>query len=65
MAKQYYTGGGYIGLGAFFGSEKSNIMGVNIRYYFIPYGGGIESLLNVNKKEFGGFSVSLSFGKGW
>ena len=65
FGRAYYTGGGYIGLGAFFGSERSNIMGVNIRYYFIPYGGGIESLQNVNKKEFGGFSVSLSFGKGW
>jgi hypothetical protein len=63
--RAYYTGGGYLGIGAFFGSERSRIMGVNIRYYIIPYAGGIESLYNVTKKEFGGFSISLSFGSGW
>lgn len=63
--RAYYTGGGYLGIGAFFGSERSNIMGVNIRYYIIPYTGGIESMYNVTKKEFGSFSISLSFGSGW
>lgn len=63
--RAYYTGGGYLGLGAFFGSERSKVMGVNIRYYIIPYTGGIESMYNVTKKDFGGFSISLSFGSGW
>jgi hypothetical protein len=63
--KAYYTGGGYLGFGAFFGSDRKRIMGVNLRYYIIPYTGGIESMYGVTKKEFGGFSVSISFGSGW
>ena len=60
-----YTVGGYLGAGAFFGSERSSILGVNLRYYFIPYLAGIESLQNVYKKQFGGFSISVSFGSAW
>jgi len=60
-----YTVGGYVGLGAFFGSEHSNLVGLNIRYYFVPYTGGLESMRNVMKKEFGGFYVTLSFGSAW
>ncbi len=63
--KAYYTAGGYIGMGAYFGSETKSILGVNVRYYIIPYNKGIESLLFVKKKEFGGFSISLSFGTAW
>jgi len=39
-----YTIGGYIGLGAFFGTDLGSLSGINIRYYFIPFSGGIESL---------------------
>jgi len=61
-----YTIGGYIGVGAYFGSERSNVMGINIRYYFIPYPGGLESLQNsALKKEFGGFYLTLNFGSAW
>lgn len=63
--KAYYTAGGYFGAGAYFGSETKSILGVNVRYYFIPYNKGIESLMFVKKKEFGGFSISLSFGTAW
>jgi hypothetical protein len=60
-----YTLGGYIGLGAFFGSERSSIVGLNLRYYFVPYPAGLESMQSVMKKEFGGFFVTLSFGSSW
>lgn len=60
-----YTIGGYLGFGAFFGSERASLLGVNLRYYFIPYFSGVESLQNVNKKQFGGFYISLSFGSAW
>ena len=60
-----YTVGGYAGIGAYFGSERSNLLGLNMRYYFIPYPGGIQSLKNINKKQFGGFYISLSFGSAW
>ncbi len=61
-----YTAGGYIGLGAFFGSERSNLLGLNIRYYFVPYPAGLPSLETVApKKEFGGFFITLNFGSAW
>jgi hypothetical protein len=61
----HYTAGGYIGIGSFFGSERSNVLGMNIRYYVIPYPKGIESMYKTTKKEFGGISLSISFGSGW
>ena len=60
-----YTVGGYLGVGAFFGSERSNLLGLNIRYYYIPYFPGIESMQNITKKQFGGFYISMSFGSAW
>lgn len=60
-----YTAGGYVGLGAYFGSERSNIMGLNLRYYYIPYPAGVESMRGVQKKQFGGFYITLSFGSAW
>ncbi len=63
--KAHYTIGGYIGGGAFFGEDYSRLFGVNARYYFVQYPAGIESLVNVKKKDFGGFSISMSIGLGW
>jgi len=61
-----YTAGGYIGFGAYFGSERTNVLGMNIRYYYIPYPGGLQSLSYVpSKTQFGGFFISLSFGTAW
>jgi hypothetical protein len=60
-----YTVGGYIGGGAYFGSERSTLLGINFRYYFVPYNGGIRSMTNTIKKQFGGFYISLSFGSTW
>ena len=57
-----YTLGGYVGIGAHFGSERSSLIGLNLRYYYIPYPGGIESLQGVDKTQFGGFYISLSYG---
>lgn len=63
--KAHYTLGGYIGAGAFFGSDLLRVFGLNVRYYFIQYPTGIESMLNVKKKDFGEFSLSASIGMGW
>ncbi len=60
-----YTAGGYVGVGAYFGSERSNVMGLHLRYYVIPYPAGLESMQNVTKKQFGGFYIALSFGSAW
>ncbi|MBI5022224.1 MAG: hypothetical protein HZB59_12375 [Ignavibacteriales bacterium] len=60
-----YTAGGYIGFGAYFGSERSTLLGLNIRYYIIPYRSGLQSMWNKQMKEFGGVYISLSFGSAW
>lgn len=60
-----YTFGGYAGVGAYFGSERSSLLGLNLRYYFLPYPGGLESMRNVYMKQFGGFFVTMSFGSTW
>jgi len=66
-ARSHYTLGGYIGIGAFFGSDMGSLSGINMRYYFIPFSSGIESLQDVSgrigrKKEFGGFFITINLG---
>lgn len=60
-----YTAGGYVGFGAFIGSERSSLLGLNLRYYVIPYSHGIQSMWDKQKRQFGGFYISLSFGSAW
>ncbi len=65
-----YTVGGFVGMGANFGTERSNIFGVNFRYYFTYlFGDGLPSLYNMATREvtrtktsFGGFVISLNIG---
>jgi hypothetical protein len=67
-ARSNYTAGGYVGFGAFFGSEKGSLMGVNFRYYYIPVSGGIASMVNpvdnsiIKKTDFGGFFITVNIG---
>jgi hypothetical protein len=62
----YYTIGGYIGLGVFIGSDRSSLFGINVRYYFVPFASGIESLeAGPPKKDFGGFFITLTLGSSW
>ncbi len=50
-------------LGAFFGFTSKTRSGVNIRYYFIPFGGaGLESIEGNPIQNFGGIFLSLIFG---
>ncbi len=67
--KPKYTAGGYVGFGAYFGSERSTLLGLNIRYYYVPYGGGLPSMeynaTTAYKKDFGGIVISLNIGKAW
>jgi len=66
----HYTASAFIGAGANFGSDKSNVFGVNFRYYFTYlFGEGLPSLYNLRngeittrKKEFGGFFITLNVG---
>jgi hypothetical protein len=60
--KAHTTIGGFIGAGAYFGQDRSNVMGVSIRYYFIPVSPGIEVMQGGYVKEFGGVFITLHFG---
>ncbi len=60
-----YTAGGYVGIGSYFGSERSTLLGLNLRYYYVPYSSGIRSMWNTVKTQFGGFYISMSFGSAW
>lgn len=55
---------GVVGVGSYFGSyEKGPLVGIQIRYYTIPFGrGGIESIRDYPITNFGGVFLSLSLG---
>ena len=61
-ATAQYTVGGYIGAGAYFGSEGGTLSGLSVRYYFIPFQKGIETLQGVYVSNFGGLYITLNFG---
>jgi len=69
----HYTASAFVGVGANFGSDGSNVFGVNFRYYFTNlYSGGLPSLYNLNtygvagtKSDFGGFFITLNVGMGY
>jgi hypothetical protein len=66
----HYTVGGFVGFGANFGFDRSSVFGVNFRYYFTYlYSAGIPSLIDPatgdvvgNKKDFGGFFITINIG---
>jgi len=74
--KAHYTVGGFIGAGAYVGSDPSNLVGINFRYYYVPYFSGINSMdaslyepggdldeqNYIQKKQFGGFFITFTFG---
>jgi hypothetical protein len=63
----HYTAGGFVGFGAYFGSDRGTLTGINIRYYYEYFQQGIDSMQNNDgtiekKKDFGGFFITLNFG---
>lgn len=60
----YYTKfGGFIGIGANIGSIANSILGVHIKYYYVPFGEkGLESVIGMPITNFGGVFLGLSFG---
>jgi len=55
--------GGYVGFGANFGTNKSNLIGLNFRYYYIHlFGSGVENLENRYRNNLGGVYISLNLG---
>lgn len=63
FAQTHYAAGGYVGFGANFGLDKSNLVGLNFRYYYIKLiGDGFEILNDRKKNVLSGFYVTLNFG---
>jgi hypothetical protein len=60
-ASAYVTGGGFIGVGADFGTTQPTI-GVNVRYYYIPFKPGVESLQGDPITQFGGIFLTANIG---
>jgi hypothetical protein len=58
-----YTIGGYVGLGANFGLDKSSLVGLNIRYYVIHFfNQGVEILSGRLENDLGGIFITLNIG---
>lgn len=62
-AQAKYAAGGYVGFGAYFGSEKNSLLGLSVRYYYTRFfDEGVESLYGRFNKSLGGFYIGLSLG---
>ena len=62
-AKPYYAVGGYVGLGANFGLDTKNLIGINMRYYYMQFlDEGVEILYHRYRDYLGGFYITLNFG---
>lgn len=59
--------GGMVSIGSVFGQPgKGSVIGVNIRYYTIPFGEpGLESMSGLPITNFGAVFLSLSVGSAW
>lgn len=72
QGQAHYTATAFLGFGANFGNEKMGMLGVNFRYYFTYlFSDGLPStynpatgLVSSNKKDFGGFMITLNVGIG-
>ncbi len=60
-ARSYLTGGGFIGLGAEVGNGRP-VIGVNARYFVIPFSNGLESIRDSRITDFGGLFLTMNIG---
>ncbi len=58
--KGYFSGGGFIGVGAYFGSDPNSLIGVSIRYYILPLSHGVESMQNEPMANFNSFFIAFN-----
>jgi hypothetical protein len=62
-AQARYTLGGYFGIGANFGLDKSSLVGINLRYYIIHFfDQGVEILSGKLENDLGGVFITLNIG---
>lgn len=60
-ASAYFTGGGFIGVGAEIGGSRP-VLGVNVRYFYIPIHPGVESLRDDPITDLGGLFLTMNVG---
>ncbi len=58
-----YALGGYVGFGANFGIDKSNLVGINVRYYYVHlFDKGVEGLFGKFRNNLGGIFLTINIG---
>lgn len=60
-ASAHFTGAAFVGLGAELGNSQPTL-GINVRYYYIPYAPGVESLRGDPITQFGGIFLTANVG---
>lgn len=60
-ARAQFTGGGFVGVGAELGNSQPTL-GLNVRYYYIPFKPGVESLQGDPITQFGGIFLTANIG---
>jgi opacity protein-like surface antigen len=60
-AKFAFTAGGFVGIGAEIGGSRP-VLGVNLRYFYIPLKPGLESIENDPITDFGGLFLTMNVG---
>lgn len=62
-SSSYTRFGSFLGIGADLSGSGKSVMSVNIKYYYIPFGGdGLESIKKLPIDNFGGIFLTLSIG---
>jgi outer membrane protein W len=61
-AKSKVVPGGYLGLGANFGTDPKNNFGASLRYFIIPYPGSIQSTTSESLTNLSGLFLTVSYG---
>ncbi|MCZ7603479.1 MAG: hypothetical protein QY331_03770 [Melioribacteraceae bacterium] len=62
-AETKFAVGGYVGFGANFGSSKSNLIGINLRYYYMHlFDEGVENLRDRFRKDIAHFYLTINIG---
>lgn len=62
-AQTKIAAGGYVGFGANLGSDKSSLVGINLRYYYIHlFDEGVENLLGRFRTDISHFYLTINIG---
>lgn len=62
-AQAKFAAGGYIGIGANFGLSESNLLGINMRYYYAHlFDEGVENLEGQYNNDIGSFYITINVG---